>query len=156
MRLGHNHININASSEKVFELIETMPNKFPVYKILETRPIFFLRLLFTDGFSTASRVWNFNKPVDLYVLKVGDTMGPFRLTEVRKPLKYWFSVDSYFINCETGYSLNADGNTTKLNFDVTAEKLQLKEKVYWFLVKPIHRTLARKVLKVIKEKAERE
>ena len=155
MFLNKKSIIINTSPDKVFDVIETMPNKFPVYKMLETRPLFFLRLLFTDGFSTACRVWSFDKPVNLYVLKVGDTMGPFKLTEVKKPLKYWFSVNSYFLNCETGYLLSADGNKTKLRFDITAESLQPKEKVYWFLVKPIHHVLARKVLKVIKEKAER-
>ena len=64
-------IKIDAPPEAVFDLIETMPNKFPVYSILETKPFFFLR-----------------------------------------------------------------------------------ERIYWSLIKPMHLILARKVLRVIKEKAE--
>ena len=74
---------INAPPEKVFALIETMPNKFPVYKILETKPIFFLRALFVDGLRSAIKTIKIEKPNDIVVLHVGDSMGPFELTEVR-------------------------------------------------------------------------
>jgi hypothetical protein len=43
------NIQIKSSPEIVFDLIETMPNKFPIYKILETKPSVFLRLLLVDG-----------------------------------------------------------------------------------------------------------
>jgi hypothetical protein len=147
-------ISINASPEKIFNLIETMPNKFPVYKVFETKPFFFIRMLFTDGLSSAIKVMNIDETVDSAVLNIGDSIGPFRLTEIKRPLKYWFTVESIFLNCRTGYSLSSNGKMTKLNFDIIAGDLKLKEKVYWFFVKPIHHLLSNKVLRVIKEKAE--
>ncbi len=76
-------IDINSPPEKIFGLIETMPNKFPVYKILETKPFFFLRLLFVDGLRAAVEVLSIEKSNDLLVLNVGDSMGPFQLTELK-------------------------------------------------------------------------
>ena len=147
-------IDIEAPPQKVFGLIETMPNKFPVYKILETKPFLFLRLLFVDGFRAAIEAMKFEKPNDALVLKLGDSMGPFQLTELEKPFKYWSTLRSFFFNCRTGYSLSKFGNMTTLNFDLIAENPRLREKVWWFFVKPIHGLLTNKVLKVIKEKAE--
>ena len=154
MILDQKYIHINSSPERVFRLIETMPNKFPIYKMLETKPIVFLRMLLTDGFSTACKGVNYNKKIDSLMLNIGDSMGPFRLTEVKRPSKYWFNVESCLINCRTGYSLSADENRTKLNLDITAEDLKFREKVYWFLVKPFHYIFAKKVLRIIKERAE--
>ncbi|MDX2440934.1 MAG: hypothetical protein QNK40_10340 [Desulfobacterales bacterium] len=76
-------IDINSPPEKIFGLIESMPNKFPVYKILETKPFFFLRLLFVDGLRAAVEVLSIEKSNDLLVLNVGDSMGPFQLTELK-------------------------------------------------------------------------
>ncbi len=76
-------IDINTPPEKIFGLIETMQNKFPVYKILETKPFFFLRLLFVDGLRAAVEVLSIEKSNDLLVLNVGDSMGPFQLTELK-------------------------------------------------------------------------
>jgi len=54
-------IEINTPPEQVYKHIETMPNKFPIYKILETRPFFFLRIALVDGIRTAvSIVFNKN------------------------------------------------------------------------------------------------
>ncbi len=147
-------IDIDALPEKVFDLIETMPNKFPVYKILETKPFFFLRLLLVDGLRSAIEAMSIEKPNDSLVLSVGDSMGPFQLTELEKPLKYWFTLKSFFFNCQTGYSLSINGNMTTLSFDLIADDPKIMEKVWWFFVKPIHGLLANKVLKVIKVKAE--
>lgn len=154
MFLNKKSIIINSPPDKVFDVIETMPNKFPVYRILEAKPFFFLRLLFTDGFKTARKVRTFNKPENSYILNIGDRMGPFRLSEAVKPFKYWFSVESFFINCGTGYLLTGENNITRLNFDITAENFSFKEKVYWSFIKPVHSILAGKSLKIIKEKAE--
>ena len=88
------NIEIDSSPEKIFRLIETMPNKFPVYEILETKPIFFLRMLLVDGFRAAKKVMSVDKSNNTFVLKVGDSMGPFKLTEFARPFKYWFTLKS--------------------------------------------------------------
>jgi hypothetical protein len=148
-------IKINASPEKVFRLIETMPNKFPVYKILETKPFVFIRMLFTDGFSSAVKAMFIDIAKKSHMLNIGDSYGPFKLIEIIKPARYLFDVDSFFMKYQTGYILTSDGkNNTKLNFEITAGDLLPSEKVYWLFVKPIHHLLAKKALRVIKEKAE--
>ncbi len=147
-------IIINAPPEKVFALIETMPNKFPVYKILETKPIFFLRALLVDGLRSATKTIEIEKPNDIAVLHVGDSMGPFELTEVEKPVKYWFTLKSFFFNCQTGYTLSTNETRTILNFILVADNPRPMEKLYWFFVKPIHILLAYKVLKVIRDRVE--
>jgi hypothetical protein len=147
-------IIINASPEKVFDLIETMPNKFPVYGMLETKPFLFLRILFVDGFRAAINVLSIEKPSEMLLLNVGDSMGPFKLTELKKPVKYWFTLRSFFFNCRTGYSLSRNGNMTTLSFDLIADDPKIVAKIWWIFVKPIHKLLASKVLKVIKEKVE--
>jgi hypothetical protein len=147
-------IDIDSSPEKIFRLIETMPNKFPVYKILETKPFYFVRLLFVDGLRAAIEAMKFEKPNASLVLNLGDSMGPFQLTELEKPLKYRFTLKSFFFNCRTGYSLSSNENRTTLCFDLIAEDPGLMEKVWWIFVKPIHGLLANKVLKAIKAKVE--
>ena len=147
-------IEIDALPENIFEFIETMPNKFPVYKILETKPFLFLRILFVDGFRAAVEVMSIEKAKGTFVLNLGDSMGPFQLTELEKPLKYGFTLRSFFFNCQTGYSLSSNGNITTLYFDLIAEDPKFMEKVWWFFVKPLHGLLANKVLKVVKGKLE--
>jgi len=147
-------IDIDAPPEKIFALIETMPNKFPVYNILETKPFLFLRLLFVDGFRAAIKAMNIENPNDVLILNLGDSLGPFQLTELEKPLKYGFTLKSFFFNCRTGYSLRNKGNMTTLCFDLIAEHPGFMEKVWWFFVKSIHGLLANKVLKVIKVRVE--
>ena len=143
-------INIDALPEKVFGLIETMPNKFPVYKILEAKSFFFLRILLVDGLRAAIKAVGVEKPHGLLVLHIGDSLGPFQLTKLEKPFKYWFTLRSFFFNCRTGYSLTKFGNMTILNFNLIAENPRLREKVWWFFIKPIHGMLTNKVLNVIK------
>ncbi len=147
-------IRINAPPETVFALIETMPNKFPVYKIMDAKPVVFLRLALVDGLRSAIKANRVERPVDRLVLRVGDSMAPFELTEVVSPTRYWLALRSFFFNCRTGYTLNGDGTTTVLHFDTIAENPKPGEKLYWFLVKPFHILLARKVLRVIKQRAE--
>ncbi len=150
----HKQIVINALPDRVFDLIVTMPNKFPVYKILETRPFFFIRVLLVDGWRSAVEAVRFERPAESLVLQVGDSMGPFRLTEMEKPLYYRFILRSFFFNCRTGYSLSRCGNMTTLCFDLVVEDPGIFERIWWFFVKPVHGLLAGKVLKVIKAKAE--
>ena len=153
-------IEINTPPEKVFKHIETMPNKFPIYKILETRPFVFLRIALVDGLRTAvSIVFNKNfhkiiKGINAEVLKPGDSMGPFKLSEVIQSEKYFFILKSFFFNCQTGYILTEAENGTRLNFDTVAADPDFKERIYWFLIKPFHIIFANKVLKNIKKQVE--
>ena len=139
-------IQINATPEDVFSLIETMPNKFPVYKIMETKPIFFLRALFVDGLRSAVQTIKMNKPTEKVVLQIGDAMGPFELTEIEKPFKYLFTLTSFFFNCQTGYILSVNESKTMLNFILVADNPKTMEKIYWLAIKPFHLLLAKKVL----------
>ena len=43
---------------------------------------------------------------------------------------------------------------TTLSFDLIADDPKIGAKIWWVFVKPIHKLLAGKVLKVIKEKVE--
>ena len=147
-------ILVNAKPEEVFALIETMPNKFPVYRILETRPLLFLRILFVDGFHPALNLMSIKKPNDIFVMQAGDSLGPFKLTELEKPIRYWFTLKSFFFDCRTGYTLSAYESKTILNFDIISDNPTLMEKLWWFFVKPIHSLMAKKVLKVIKNEVE--
>ena len=114
-------IQIEASLEMTFSLIETMPNKFPVYGVLETKPFLFVRMLFVDGFRAAIDAVCVEKAGDELRLSVGDSWGPFTLTESEGPSRYWFTLRSLFFNCRTGYSLDGDGTKTTLHFDLIAE-----------------------------------
>jgi hypothetical protein len=147
-------IRIDAPPEAVFDLIETMPNKFPVYSILETKPFLFLRILLVDGMRAAKEAITFEKAEDSLNLKVGESMGPFTLWQSEKPAAYLFSLNSFFFNCQTGYSLVPSGSGTVLSFDLTSDTPAFRERIYWYLIKPMHLLLARKVLRVIKKKAE--
>jgi len=57
-------------------------------------------------------------------------MGPFTLIELERPNKYWFSLRSFFFNCETGYILSYKNGKTKLNFDLIVENPTFKEKIW--------------------------
>jgi hypothetical protein len=148
------NIQIKSSPEIVFDLIETMPNKFPIYKILETKPFVFLRLLLVDGLRSAIGAMHINKPDDILILNVGDSIGSFTLTESEKPFKYWFTVRSFFVNCRTGYTLTSINSETILNFDLIFEDPSFLEKLYCFFTIPFHVIFANKVLGVIKERVE--
>ena len=144
-----------ASAEVVFDLIDRMPNKFPVYRFLEKGPFFFIRILLVDGFGSAWSAARFKRPGTELKLKVGDAMGPFTLMERRKPTHYMFSLKSFFFDCRTGYYLTAQGERTVLCFDLVAENPTFSEKAWWSIFKPFHLLFADKALRVIKEKAER-
>ena len=147
-------IKIKASPKCIFDLIETMPNKFPIYKVLETKPFFFLRILIVYGLRKAIAAASVKKPCDVLKLNVGDSIGPFTLIESEKPTKYWFTLRSLFFNCKTGYYLEKDNDMTTMYFDLISENPSFKEKTWWFFVKPFHVVFARKVLIVIKRKVE--
>jgi hypothetical protein len=148
-------IRIESSPETIFDIIDRMPNKFPVHKILEIKPFLFLRVLFVDGFRAANNAASIERPKDELILDVGDRMGPFTLTEKEKPIKYRFTLKSFFFNCQTGYSLRYDGSETILYFELVAENPRFNEKVWWFFFKPFHWIFANKALSVIKEKTDK-
>ena len=147
-------IQINAPSHAIFDLIDRMPNKFPIYRFLEAKPFFFLRLLLVDGPSAAWEAARLKRPDDVLKLNEGDTMGPFTLTVFERPTKYWFTLKSLFFDCQTGYSLCSNDGVTELSFDLIAENPTFKEKIWWFFFRPFHGLFANKVLHVIKEKIE--
>ena len=147
-------IEIRASAQDIFDLIDRMPNKFPIYRFLEAKTFFFLRILLVDGLNSAREAIKIDREVQELKLSLGDKMGPFTLTEFERPRKYWSTLKSYFFSCQTGYSLMANSNGTELGFDLISEISTLKEKVWWFLFKPLHGLFANKVLSVIKEKVE--
>lgn len=147
-------IQIKAPPHVIFELIDRMPNKFPIYRFLESKPFFFIRTLLVDGLSSSLKAAKLRRPDDVMKLNLGDTMGPFTLIEFESPTKYWFSLKSLFFDCQTGYSLRLKGRVTELSFDLIAENPNFKERIWWFVFKPFHGLFANKVLHVIKEKTE--
>jgi len=148
------NIQINASPHAVFNLIDRMPNKFPIYDFFETKPILFLRLLLVDGLESARAAMKVDRDIEELHLGIGDPMGPFTLIDRESPSTYCFSLKSLFFNCRTGYFLTDQDGRTCLNFDLISENPTLREKVWWFVFKPMHRFFGKKVLSVIKEKAE--
>lgn len=146
--------SIVSQPDTLFEYIETMPNKFPIYSILETKPFLFLRLFLFDGYQSAVDSIKFKRPENELILTTGDTMGPFTLIESHKPSRYWFRLDSICFNCTTGYSIKTENNQVILNLDLFAENPSIGEKIWWFFAKPFHEIFTKKVLKNIKETIE--
>ncbi|MFC2027753.1 hypothetical protein ACFLU3_03590, partial [Chloroflexota bacterium] len=68
-------IEIESFPETVFSLIETMPNKFPIYTILEAQPFFFLRVLLVDGLRTAIAAAKMDRSNCVLILSIGDSIG---------------------------------------------------------------------------------
>ena len=99
-------IKINNTQLKVFELIETMPNKFPTFEILDNKVFLFFRLALVDGLRSALRIifdknlWIEIKKGKPLVLNRGESLGPFTLTLVEKPAIYMFTLNSFFFNCK--------------------------------------------------------
>ena len=148
-------IEIKVSPEQVFKQIETNP--FPTFRILNTRPFVFLRIALIDGIRTGIRL-AFNNDLNREMtepIELGSSLGPFILTEIERPSRYYYTLESLFFNCKAGFSLHPTANGTMLSLEAIAEDPTLREKIWWFLIKPIHILLAHKVLKTIRKKAER-
>ena len=149
-------IFIEASPEQVFDEIDNMPNKFPVFRIMDTTLMFFLRVSLVDGYKSAkTAVKEKRKAVGNVRLKPGDIMGPFTLSEVERPVKYFFEINSKFFRGKTGYILCSENNGTKLSLDTIAENPHFAEMIWWLLVKPVHIIFSNKVLRVIRERVEK-
>jgi hypothetical protein len=148
-------IEIKVSPEQVFKQIETNP--FPTFRILNTKPFFFLRIALIDGIRTGIRLAfdkNLNREMTEPV-ELGSSLGPFILTEIERPSRYYFTLKSLFINCKAGFSLHSTANGTLLSLEAIAEDPTFREKIWWFFIKPIHILLAHKVLKTIRQEVER-
>jgi hypothetical protein len=148
-------IEIKASPDKVFKQIETNP--FPTYWILNTKPFFFLRITLIDGIRSGIRLAfdkNLNREMTEPV-ELGSSLGPFILTEIERPSRYYFTLKSLFINCIGGFNLHSTDNGTMLSLEIIAEDPTFREKIWWLLIKPIHILLAHKVLKTLRKGAER-
>ncbi|MFH1845091.1 MAG: hypothetical protein ABIF77_18030 [bacterium] len=144
---------IEASPEQVFAQIEIDP--FPTFAILDTAPFLFLRLALLDGIGTARRTLatRSGSRDELLPLELGATMGPFTVTEKRRPQTFYFTLRSLFFKCRTGFSLRTTPCGTLLSFDTIAETPTRRERIWWFIVKPAHVLLARRVLGNIRRRA---
>ena len=150
-------IEIKVSPEQVFKQIETNP--FPTYRILNTKPFFFLRITLIDGIRTGIRLAFdknlYHEMTEPVPVELGSSWDPFMLTEIERPSRYYFTLKSLFFNCKTGFSLYSTANGTMLSLEIFAEDPTFREKIWWFFIKPIHILLAYKVLKTIRNEAER-
>ncbi len=149
------HIHIDGTPAEIFDYIDMMPNKFPVYKLMETKPFLFIRMMLTDGFAAARKVMKVDFTADELKMDEGDLFGPFTLTERTRPQTYIFQLQSLFFNCRTGYDIIQQNDHTELRFDLTAATPSTKEKIWWFMAKPVHRLFGNKVLLTIKENVEK-
>lgn len=150
----HHKIKIHASPDVIFSHIETYP--FPTFKFFETRPFLFFRATLVAGLKSGIRsvlsgnLFEYmNEP-----LEPGATVGPFIVTEVEKGKKLYFSLNSFFSNCITGFTITEIENGSLLSFDLFSHNLKLREKVWWLIFKPVHGILARRVLRVHKRASE--
>lgn len=147
-------IEIKASPERVFKQLEINP--FPTFRMLDTKPFFFLRITLIDGIRTGIRLAS-DKSLHQKMmgpLEVGSSMGPFTLTEIKRPSRYYLTLKSLFFNCKTGYSLRSTANGSTLSFDIIAENPKFGDRIWWFFIKPIHALLAHNALRTIRKKAE--
>lgn len=153
-------IVIRATPEQVYEYIETMPNKFPTFRLFDTRPFMFVRIALVDGVESAlkvirddsyrrDRMKNKAKP-----LLVGSAFGPFTLIEAKKPEKYYFSMNSLFFEGETGYKIYPREKSAVLHFDLSTDTTKVYQIVWIRAIMPFHFLLARLVLRNIKAGAE--
>lgn len=148
------NIEIKASPERVFKQLEINP--FPTFRILETKPFFFLRITLVDGIRTGIRMASDKRLRQKMVgpLAVGSSIGPFTLTEKERPSRYYMTLKSLFFNCKTGYSLHPTAKGSTLHFNIIAEDPKFGERIWWFFIKPIHVLLASNALRTIRKKAE--
>ena len=147
-------IEIKASPERVFKQLEINP--FPTFRILDTKPFFFLRITLVDGIRTGIRMASDKRLRQKMIepLAVGSSIGPFTLTEKERPSRYYMTLTSLFFNCKTGYSLRSTAHGSTLSFDIIAENPKFGERIWWFFIKPIHVLLAHNALRTIRKKAE--
>ena len=147
-------IEIKASPERVFKQLEVNP--FPTFRILDTKPFFFLRITLIDGIKTGIRLAS-DKSLHqktIWPLAVGSSMGPFTLAEIKRPSRYYLTLKSLFFNCKTGYSLASTAHGSTLSLDIIAENPKFGERIWWVFIKPIHALLAHKALRTIRKKSE--
>lgn len=152
---------IDATAEEVYGHIESMPNKFPVFKALEKWPLLGVRIFLIGGFKRGIKIMfsksyyemakgNMKKP-----LAVGGSFGPFVLTEAERERKYFFSLRTLLFNMSAGYLMGPEGSGARLSLALASDNPSLVQRTYWPLVRPMHYILAKKTLSVIKRDVEK-
>ncbi|MBN2079959.1 MAG: hypothetical protein JW838_13415 [Spirochaetes bacterium] len=153
-------IYVEKDAEAVFEHIETMPSKFPTFAVLETRPFLFVRLALVDGIRSAWKVItnrDFISELHGKVMKrleIGSSMGPFTLSVVERPDRYYFEIDSFFFSGETGYRVVPAEGGCRVWFDCRSDGKRRIDRAWWRIIRPIHIFLAKKVLRALKRDVE--
>jgi hypothetical protein len=153
-------IEIHATPEQVYEYIETMPNKFPTFTLFGTKPLLFLRIAMVDGVRSGLKVIqdktyrNDMMKKEAEPLLIKSRFGPFTFIEAKKPEKYYFSLNSFFFEGETGYKIFPGAKGTILHFDLHTDTTKVFQIVWIHAIMPVHVILARIVLRNIKEGVE--
>ncbi len=157
MKITHDRtIEIRATPEQVYEYIETMPDKFPTFRLFDTKPLLFLRIAMVDGMKSALKVirddshWQVRTMKEAEPLTIGSTFGPFTIIEAKKPEKYYFSLNSFFFKGVTGYTIVPGVQGAILHFDLRTDTAKAFQIVWIHAVMPVHHILARIVLGNIK------
>ncbi len=152
---------IDASAEEVYGHIESMPNKFPVFRALERWPLLAVRIFLIGGFKRGIKILfsksyyrmaisNMKKP-----LAIGGSFGPFVLTEAEVGRKYFFSLRTVLFNLNAGYLMDSEGRGSRLSLALTSDNPNMAQRFYWLFVRPMHNILAKKTLSVIRKDVEK-
>lgn len=161
MKITHDRtIEIRATPEQVYEYIETMPDKFPTFRLFDTRPLLFLRIALVDGTQSALKVIRDESyrrdrlKKETEPLLIGSTFGPFTFIEAKKPEKYYFSLNSFFFEGETGYKIFPGARGAILHFDLSTDTAKVFQIAWIRAIMPVHCILAGIVLRNIKKGVE--
>ncbi|MBE0446646.1 MAG: hypothetical protein IBX64_00780 [Actinobacteria bacterium] len=160
IRESHN-IFIRAAPMDVYRHLEERPGKFPIFRMLESWPFLALRVFLIGHFKSGLKMLisrrffhtareNMKRP-----LAIGDSFGPFTLSEAKEGEKYFFTLKTKLFDLEAGYIIKQADNGTVLSLDLISPRPALIQRAYWILTKPVHYIFARKTLAVIKYEAER-
>lgn len=154
-------IKVNAGVQQLYEHIEKMPNKFPVFRVLERWPFLAMRVFFIGDFWSGVRMLcspnhvRYARKRMARPLAPGDSYGPFRLVETVEGEKYFFSLDTSFFRLDAGYVLEPAAGGAVLRLDLVSANPNQLQRMYWSIVRPAHNLLARKTLRIIKEDVEK-
>lgn len=152
---------IDATAEEVYGHIESMPNKFPVFKALEKWPLLGVRIFLIGGFKRGIKIMFFKSYYEMakdsmkQPLAVGGSFGPFVLTEAVRGRKYYFLLRTMLFNLKAGYLMDPEGSGSRLSLALASGNPSLVQRIYWPFVRPMHFILAKKTLSVIKRDVEK-
>ena len=153
-------ISIKATISRVFKYLETTPNKFPIFQILETAPFVCIRYAALDGIRAGIKV-AFNRKLRNEIrinekkpLTVGSKLGPIEFIGAKENMSYDFKIDAKFIKCFTGFNILEKEEESILKFYVQCEHPRKRDRLFWIFAKPFHILLAQKVLRIHKRQIE--